>query len=78
MTSLSVILIWLKRANVNPEEFEEDYSGKWCQAWVIVPGLGDKILKNKISPIGTHDGMIWEALETRLATGSHPWHREGL
>lgn len=67
-------------AKLNPEEFEEDYSGKWCQVWVIVPGLGDKILKNKIGPIGTHSGMIWEALETQLATGdlSHSWRREVL
>lgn len=67
-------------AKLNPEEFEEDYSGKWCQAWVIVPGLGDKILKNKIGPIGTHNGMIWEALEIQLATGdfSHPWRHEVL
>lgn len=67
-------------AKLNPEEFEEDCSGKWWQAWVIVPGLGDKILKNKIGPLETHNGMIWEALETQFATGDflHPWRREVL
>lgn len=35
-------------AKLNPEEFEEDYSGKWCQAWVIVQVWVTKFLKIKL------------------------------